>query len=545
MGLWRMSSPKSVSNLQPTFIGGEDPFVRTTKWVLHTGAADQDWKSKTTKTLFSKTSISERDAAVDNPTTSDDLDPERIASALEQVKCSLAPKPDAGAMDALLNFLKRLEPHPDDLRIDGKKISYKNLQISVMSGPNGPEVSISYSGSIDNPEQADRQLEDFVGLLRGRDEFKDEAVRRTLTIGETVIGLPMKNVFTQGIRYKVLEHRGEKRVILGQPCVDGLRNVADGNGTMKSFIDSGTKKIIAYNSYVETISKEKFSNETVGNLAKDERKAALTGGELEHLITLLRNKGKETNVPQLSRSWSVSLPDIFSIEPSEPPRAELQRQLAAQTEANTTLRGQVGDLTRQNRTLTEERDTARNENKRLTEQNAAQAKANTTLTGQLDETGRKLTEQTEANAGLQGQNRILTGRVKNLEAENAAQAEANRTLTGQVTGLEGQVGDLTGQNRDLTEQLENLHSENELQSSQLEQLQNKLQGKADEAERLSSELKQLQRELSAAQGEHARLEAEIAELEVNLNDLKSVLIEQVDRSTELELENEQLKKKIT
>ncbi|MDR0715409.1 MAG: hypothetical protein LBF25_01330, partial [Puniceicoccales bacterium] len=39
--------------------------------------------------------------------------------------------------------------------------------------------------------------------------------------------------------------------------------------------------------------------------------------------------------------------------------------------------------------------------------------------------------------------------------------------------------------------------------------------------------------------------AEIAELEVNLNDLKSVLIEQVDRSTELELENEQLKKKIT
>jgi hypothetical protein len=93
------------------------------------------------------------------------------------------------------------------------KITSKNLQILLIKGPIGgrPEMSVSFSGGIAQVADADENFEEFMGILNslgtGGDAIKDEGGRRTLTLAGKVIGLPVENPFTGGIRGYGFERR--------------------------------------------------------------------------------------------------------------------------------------------------------------------------------------------------------------------------------------------------------------------------------------------------------------------------------------------------
>lgn len=110
------------------------------------------------------------------------------------------------------------------------KISYEQLQISLIKGPNSQtEMSVSFPGTIDQAEEADEQLENFVAFVSkdiGTLREGEKKGRRVLQIGDERIGLPDKHVFTKGIRFKVLGTGGgaEPRIVLDKDLMDTIPN---------------------------------------------------------------------------------------------------------------------------------------------------------------------------------------------------------------------------------------------------------------------------------------------------------------------------------
>jgi hypothetical protein len=117
------------------------------------------------------------------------------------------------------------------------EISYVGLRVSLINGPGGrTEMCVSFPGTIEQVEEADRALEGFIGLMvsvGGAGLAISEAAGggRTLRIGDQIIGLPMENVFTQGTRFKIFEWEGEDpKVLLDGELMDVIPSlVAVGN----------------------------------------------------------------------------------------------------------------------------------------------------------------------------------------------------------------------------------------------------------------------------------------------------------------------------
>jgi hypothetical protein len=342
------------------------------------------------------------------------IDGEKVASALEYVKCSLAPKPADGAQARLIEFLNGLGGR-EGLKIEGQKISYRSLQLSVIEGPRGPEVSASYFGPTGSLTVADQQLEEFVGLFGGGDVLRTgEDGRRTLNLGGTVIGLPMEGVFTGGVRFKILESAGgqKKSVVLGRPCAEGIKSVAESSPLVRSYIvtDTVSKKFRAYDRYVAEVLKVDDASGAREVLERGERDAALTDGELAHLIELLRNKGNPMNISPMTRSSSAD---------------------AAQAGA---WRGQIDQLRTEN-------DALRNQIDAMGRDYAA--RLNAMEREHAVELERLQTEMDKRDAAAQA-------RFADMERDAAARIDALQAeFGGQLRNLQAELERLRAENRDL------------------------------------------------------------------------------------------------
>ena len=245
----------------------------------------------------------------------------KLVFALDYAKCAAEAKVDESArmaMNALVNKVKG----KGDIKIqesgEARKITYKGLRISVIKGPGGhPEMAVSFPEGMSRTA-ADECFEEFVGILGslGEDAVKNEGERRTLTLEGTTIGLPVKNPFTGGVRFKILEPSGvnkEPMVVLDSECMDAINAVIgeEQTGTGMAVNFDGMRPEFFQSKY-EAYQKYKKAAEQMGEREVDrnaERKAAFPLDELARLIEFLQQRLKVNISPTAT---------VFSAEPAHP-----------------------------------------------------------------------------------------------------------------------------------------------------------------------------------------------------------------------------------
>jgi hypothetical protein len=164
-------------------------------------------------------------------------------------------------------------------------------------------MSVSFSERMYRPD-ADKCFEEFVEILNDPggnvEDVEDvEDGLRTLKLDGTTIGLPVKNPFAGGVRFKILEPNGANKktmVVLDSECMDAinevLKNGLRGAGTVVSLegirSDFFSSKYDAYQKYKKAAG---WTGE--GEIDRGaERLAAFTLTELAKLIEFLQQRFK-------------------------------------------------------------------------------------------------------------------------------------------------------------------------------------------------------------------------------------------------------------
>jgi hypothetical protein len=173
-----------------------------------------------------------------------------LISALQYAKCSVMHNVNQGTT---IQFAAALLGHGDPdilvtangeplksenigqldlIGMDTIQVTYKQLKISIIDGPDGnPEMSVLFHGSVEQASVAEEQLEEFIERLRSTPSaVKKTGERRFLQLGDSVIiGLPNEGVFTQGVRFKLLETAAENepKLVLDSDCMDAINDVSE------------------------------------------------------------------------------------------------------------------------------------------------------------------------------------------------------------------------------------------------------------------------------------------------------------------------------
>ncbi|MDR2436120.1 MAG: hypothetical protein LBD33_02300, partial [Puniceicoccales bacterium] len=296
------SSSRAVQSSARANVGEGDWLLQTAKWVTRTNKGETARESlfKDIRVLSAR-ATEEVGAAdpvgdADGPSKAN----KKLALALAYAKCSAAAKVNEGArkaMEALVDKVKGKAGVGIQGSGQNRKISYKNLQISVIEGPKHPEMSVSFSGGMDNAETADDQFGEFVGILHGAGgTLGEEDERRTVNLGDTAIGLPVERPFTGGMRFKILEPSEagrERTVVLDSECMDALNTVLSGEVVGgNGFVQMRQLFQPKWNAYTQYKSAFEGAGEGAARHRETERRAAFAPNELARLIEFLQQRLK-------------------------------------------------------------------------------------------------------------------------------------------------------------------------------------------------------------------------------------------------------------
>jgi hypothetical protein len=312
--------------------------LQAARWVTRAGGGEPSRASP----FKDIRSLADRAAEISGTAALGDAGPpskadKKLVSALDYAKCSAVAEVGEIARRAMEMLARRVQGRPN-VKIQGSgqavKILYKDLQISVIKGPivGRPEVSVSFFRGIEHVADADGQLEEFVRILSGlgTNVERNEDGRRTLTLGGAVIGLPVRNPFTGGVRFRILEPSGaggQRSVMLDSECMDALNTVLQGEertGFGTAVVDDDSPldqmqrlfrpKYAAYGEYRRVAAERRPDSREVNR--ENERRAAFTAAELVRLIEFLQQRLK-VNISPTTTVFAVAsgLPAVL-----EPPR---------------------------------------------------------------------------------------------------------------------------------------------------------------------------------------------------------------------------------
>jgi hypothetical protein len=264
--------------------------LRTAKWVTRADDMGHTSPFEDIAPLASRTAATE--APADASDAPQDQKGVALAFALNCARCSINKEVDGQTQNATVKLAGKLRGK-DNIKIEGTgadtKISYKDLQISIIKGPTAlPEMSVSFPGPVEKMEEANALFVEFERILGN---INDDG-RRTLDLGDGItIGLPVKDPFTNGVRFRVL---ADRRVILDSDCMEALNGALNPGGAddakdgdLGAIWKIFQPKYAAYTDY-----REKLGKDEAKDRSKEERKAAFTLDELDRLIKFLQQRLK-------------------------------------------------------------------------------------------------------------------------------------------------------------------------------------------------------------------------------------------------------------
>ncbi|MDR0715616.1 MAG: hypothetical protein LBF25_02500 [Puniceicoccales bacterium] len=499
--------------------------VQATRWVMRAGETGLGEFSLGTRAVSAATKLSWLAQSLGTK------GPSRLAYALKHVRRSMDPRICVDAMGKFSQVLKGSASNlhtgtttgtiaeATGISVDkqnSKLFRYKSLQICIINGPNDLlEMSISFPGTTDQVADADAELEAFVGALKSLGTVEtDDAGRRTLTIDGIVIGLPLENCFSQGVRFKILREGDNKRALLDNEAVEALHVAMKSEGIEPTAahwhgdtIQSLLVKCEAYRTFREKTDGSELSFEEI-------REAALTKSGLKFVINLLEKEKKSGHSggfnhagpvdPGISSAFSrsASADSITSAEVLRQEMYELRTQLKAVLDENATLQSQL-------KTAQAELGAAA---ERLRRQENDFAR-------QVDEAARRHGEELDALQRerdiARTENATLRERITALEADATATAQRHET---EFEGRTNENRRLTRENARLAEANHTLTRQNATLGNELDALQKERNIARTENATLRTEHEAA---LGAAQGENERLTMQVTDLEGQLGALRT------------------------